>query len=163
MGDADDDGAASISDPTCVASLATNGISEIEKVGQTSMYELYKSTGSSAIPIADSMAMKNTAPGPHGAEPISLTAPNFYGSTIAYNSPSIFAPFVVGGHTNIVNKVGCSFYCFARNVLGLSVRGTCFGLQRGSCGHDSSMCGFDFAYFCLMVIVMTENVRCSFP
>jgi len=79
-------------------------VPEIEKVGSTSLYDLYKNTGPSAIPIADSMAMKNTASGLHGAEPISLTAPNFYGSAIPYNSPSIFAPFVVGAHTHIVNK-----------------------------------------------------------
>ena len=120
MGDAEDDGTTSISDPTRVTSSSTNGVPEIEKVGSTSLYDLYKNTGPSAITIADSMGMKNTASGLHGAEPISLTAPNFYGSAIPYNSPSIFAPFVVGAHTHIVNKVSCSIDCFACNVLATS-------------------------------------------
>ena len=134
MGDVQDDGTTSISDPACATSQSTDEAPENEKVGSTSLYDIYKNAGSSAIPMPDSMAMKNAASGLPGAEPISLTAPNFYGSAIPYNSPNIFAPFVVGAHSHIVNKVGCSIYYFARNVL-LLVLDMC--RARGIC----SVCG----------------------
>lgn len=93
------------------------------------------------------LTIKNTASGLDGSEQISLTAPNFNGFAIPYNSPSIFAPFVIGDHTNIVNEVGCSFNFVVHNLLDLSVHGMyCFELA-----------------FLFDGDVMTENVRCSVP
>jgi len=98
-----DEGVSFSSDQNFAAST-NNGIAPIKTIGP--MYGLYQNMPS---PIPE-MTMKNTSPRlnetvkPATAKTMSITAPNFYSSTIPYTSPHFFAPFVVGGHAPIPSK-----------------------------------------------------------